>query len=308
MPSRILGVSPEMQNLVEKIEKIADTPVNVLLTGETGTGKELVAKTLHYNSSRCNGPFVALNCSAIPETLFESEIFGIEKGVATGVERRIGKIEQANGGTLFLDEIGDMPLSGQSKILRVIEDRRLERVGSRKDVVVEIRVVAATNKNLKREMEKGAFREDLYYRLNVAGFRIPPLRERPDDVPVLLNHYLDEYARRLGKGRMVFAPGVVNRLKTYPWPGNVRELENEVERAVALAGGEKIALQDFSEDIRRATKQDEKGNKKDVSLHRMEKEQIEKVIEAVQGNKSEAARRLGLSREGLRRKMNRYGL
>jgi len=182
-PVRILGTSPAIQELLKRVGKIADTPVNVLITGETGTGKELIAKTIHYNSSRSDRPFLALNCTVIPETIFESEMFGIEKGVATGVEKRIGKIEQADGGTIFLDEIGDMPLSSQGKILRVIEERRVERVGGRGSIPVDVRIMAATHRDLKAGIEKGTFREDLYYRLNVINLHVPPPPRPPRGHP-----------------------------------------------------------------------------------------------------------------------------
>ena len=307
VPSRMLGVNPQIVGLLKKVEKIADTPLNILITGETGTGKELIAKTIHYNSSRSEKPFVVLNCSAIPETIFESEIFGIEKGVATGVEKRIGKIEQSDGGTLFLDEIGDMPLQSQAKILRVIEDHELERVGGRKTIPVDIRIVAATNKDLSKEVEEETFREDLFYRLNVINLHIPPLRERKDDIPLLAGFFLEQCTKKLDRQKMRFTPDVISRFKAYPWPGNVRELENEVERAVALSYSDTITVDNLSESLGKFSIE-ERQEKKLTSVKEAEILLIRKTLEEVKGNKTKAARILGLSREGLRKKMKRYGI
>ncbi|MBF0498221.1 MAG: sigma-54-dependent Fis family transcriptional regulator [Deltaproteobacteria bacterium] len=308
-PKRIVGQSPQVLDLLETIDKIADTPVNVLILGETGTGKELFAKAIHYQSYRNDKPFVALNCSALPEHLVESELFGIEKGVATGVDRRTGKIEQADGGTLFLDEMGDMPLSVQAKLLRVLEEREFERVGGRKTIHVDIRVIAATNRDLKKALEQNTFREDLFYRLNVVRLNVPPVRERSDDVPLLLNAFLEYWSKNLNCGAMKFDPDLLRLLKEYPWPGNVRELENEVERAVALAVSETIELEDLSEDIRNYFRiRVEKKNDLTPATETTEPRLIKSMLAATKGNKSEAARRLGLSREGLRKKMIRYGI
>lgn len=307
---RILGTSRAVRDLITKLERVADTPVNVLITGETGTGKELVAKSLHFNSHRSNKPFVAINCSAIPEPLLESELFGIEKGVASGVERRIGRIQQADGGSLFLDEIGDMPLAAQAKMLRAIEDKTVEMVGGRSSRPVDVRIIAATNKNLKSEVEKGNFREDMFYRLNVVQLHIPPLRERKDDVPLLLDAFLDIYTRKLGKPVMRFSGNVIDHLKHYPWPGNVRELENEVERAVALAHSDVIAIEDLSEEVQHyeLPKQTVAQGCHPTSTRQMEKKMIMDALHETKGNKSEAAKRLGISREGLRKKIKRYDL
>ncbi|MFW5489377.1 MAG: sigma-54 interaction domain-containing protein [Desulfovibrio sp.] len=311
-PGRIIGQSRPMVKVLEQVEKIADTPVNVLITGETGTGKELVAKSLHYNSLRSEQPFVALNCASIPKDLFEAELFGIERGVATGVEMRIGRIEQAHGGTLFLDEIGDMSLESQVKILRVIEERMVERVGGRKPIPVDVRLVAATNKELKAEVEEGNFREDLFYRLNVVGLHLPSLRERRNDIPLLLNYFLREHVLRMGVGSKRLAPGVAEALKGYHWPGNVRELDNEVERAVVLSHGEVIRLEDFSSDIQMEL--DGKivhrvsPSRGGVNLADAETDLIRQALGQTGGNKAEAARRLGISREGLRKKMKRLGV
>jgi transcriptional regulator with PAS, ATPase and Fis domain len=305
-PVRIIGKSPQITELIRKVEKVADTPVNILITGETGTGKELIAKTIHYNSGRSEKPFVALNCSAIPETIFESEMFGIEKGVATGVMMRIGKIEQANGGTLFFDEIGDMPLSSQAKILRVIEDRLIDKVGGRKPLPVDIRIVAATNTDLKEAIRKGTFREDLFYRLNVIHLQVPPLKERRGDIAILAKFFLEQSVKKLGCPPMRLSPEAMRLLGNYGWPGNIRELENEIERAVALATEETITADDLSEGLHRDLKNAEP--EKISSMKDAERQLIENTLRAVEGNKSKGARLLGMSREGLRKKMARYGL
>jgi len=306
-PVRIVGKSPRIVELIRKVEKVADTPVNILITGETGTGKELIAKTVHFNSGRSEKPFVALNCSAIPETIFESEMFGIEKGVATGVLMRVGKIEQADGGTLFFDEIGYMPLSSQAKILRVIEERLIDRVGGRKSLPVDVRIVAATNRDLREAVRKGTFREDLYYRLNVVQLQVPPLRERRGDIAVLAGFFLDQAVKKFGCRPMRLAPEAMRLLENYGWPGNIRELENEMERAVALAAAETIGQDDLSESVRRQTVAEAPPGKAS-SVKDAERLLIENTLLAVKGNKSEGARLLGLSREGLRKKMARYGL
>src|ERR1700752_1900403 len=197
--SNIIGASPKIQEVVKLIEKVSDSSLSVLITGESGTGKELAARTIHYNSSRSDKPFLAINCAALPESLLESELFGIEKGVATGVEKRTGKIEMASGGTLFLDEIGDMSLSAQAKLLRVLQERKLERVGGRSTIEVDVRILAATNKDLNNEIKKGSFRQDLYYRLNVIHIHMPPLREMKEDIPLLAQYFLSSFASELGR-------------------------------------------------------------------------------------------------------------
>jgi len=306
-PSRILGASRQMKQIMEQVEKIADLPINVMITGETGTGKELIAKAIHYNSGRSHKPFVAVNCSAIPESIYESEIFGIEKGVATGVEKRIGRIESADGGTLFLDEIGELAPSCQAKILRVIEEREFERVGGRKTIPVDVRIVAATNRDLKEELEKKRFRKDLLYRLNVVHLNIPPLRERRGDVTVLLKSFLENFSREMGKGPLRFSPEALAALIDYEWPGNVRELRNEVERAVALAYGDVISKEDLSEEVRNAgAGTPAKGA--GLTLRESERTAVERALQESQGNKSKAARILGMSREGLRKKMKQLDL
>jgi DNA-binding NtrC family response regulator len=305
-PSGILGTSKGIGTLLSMVEKVSHVSANVLITGETGTGKELVAKAIHYNSSRADKPFIAINCSAIPESIFESEIFGIEKGVATGVDKRIGKIEQARGGTLFLDEIADMSLACQAKMLRVIEEDRVEPVGARKSIPVDVRILAATNKDLKAAAEKRTFREDLYYRLHVINVHIPPLRERREDIRLLASHFLLASARRLGRDQMHFSSEAMEKLMAYPWPGNVRELGNEVERAVVLAPSQEITVDDLSQELRACRSAD--PVQPGLSVRANEKDLIGKALADAGGNRSEAARLLGISREGLRKKMKRYGM
>jgi len=312
-PYCLVGHSVAMQQVIASVEKIADTPLSVLVEGETGTGKEVVAKAIHYNSSRAEFPFVALNCAALPETLLESELFGIEKGVATGVTQRMGRIEQAHRGTLFLDEIGDMPLESQAKLLRVIEQREVERIGSRRSQAVDVRIIAATNKNLHDEVNARRFRADLYYRLNVVTLRIPPLRERREDVAILAKFFAEASCVSMRRRRISFSDEAIQLLEQYEWPGNIRELRNEVERCVALATSSVIYPEDLSEKIRQKTllaNPTEPPNLDPAapcSLEAVERETIARVLKHTNNNKSKAARLLGISREGLRRKLLRYG-
>jgi transcriptional regulator with PAS, ATPase and Fis domain len=304
--SSILGTSPQIRELIGKAERIADSRLSVIITGETGTGKELFAKAIHFNSPRSAKPFVAVNCSAIPETIFESEMFGIEKGVATGVEARIGKIQQAQGGTLFLDEVGEMPLQLQAKLLRVLEERTLERVGSRTAIPVDLRIIAATNRDLTKEIAAGRFREDLYYRLNGVTLRISPLRERKGDIELIARQFLDKWGRSCGRPPMRIAKDALERLRNYPWPGNVRELDNEIERAVALAYGDTITMTDLSDPLQQQITLPAAGGKS--LLKDSEKQLIEQALKEAKGNKTQAAERLGMSREGLRKKLKRLGM
>ncbi len=251
LPGRaIIGAHPKLEELRRMVERIAAVDVTVLITGESGTGKDLLARTLHFASERAAGPFVALNCAALPETLLEAELFGMEKGVATGVERRAGKFETANKGTLFLDEIGDLSLVAQAKILRALQDRAVERVGGRKEIPVDVRLVAATNKNLESMIARGEFREDLYYRLNVVRLETPALREIASDIPAIAMALLERAAREMQRPAPAFEPDALAALTRYRWPGNVRQLENEMRRAVALARDGRIRLEDLSAEVR----------------------------------------------------------
>ncbi|MHC1726157.1 MAG: sigma-54 interaction domain-containing protein [Syntrophobacteraceae bacterium] len=309
-PSAIRGTSDPMKRLLGMIEKISHISSNILISGETGTGKELVAKAIHFHSIRGDKPFVAINCSAIPEQIFESEIFGIEKGVATGVDKRIGKIEQAHGGSLFLDEIADMPASCQAKMLRVLEEDRIERVGGRKPIPVDVRIIAASNKDLKAAVERGEFRDDLFYRLNVINLTIPPLRERGGDIRLLASHFLNQCTMRLGRQPMQFSSEAMERLLSYTWPGNVRELENEIERAAVLSPSRMITVDDLSETLcsQSEYRENEKVEGTILSVRETEMELIRNALADTGGNRTRAAQLLGISREGLRKKMKRHGL
>jgi len=311
--ANIVGISAKLQEALRLVNEICDSPVNVLITGESGTGKELIARTVHYNSSRREAAFVALNCAALPETLLESELFGIEKGVATGVERRAGKMELANGGTLFMDEIGDMSPSMQAKMLRALQEREVVRVGGAKAIPVDIRVVAATNRDLKADIAAAKFREDLYYRLNVVNIHIPPLRDRREDIPLLVEYFLGQAREKLGKNVRRFSSEALDLLKGFEWPGNVRELENEVLRAVALSGGAQVIGKDvLSEKLLEGTTAKFRKYKQlgamPAAVQGIEMEMISEYLEKTGGNKERAAKLLGISREGLRKKMKKYGM
>ncbi|MEN3000605.1 MAG: sigma-54 dependent transcriptional regulator [Armatimonadota bacterium] len=234
--TEFIGNSPAIREVLQIVERVADTRTTVLITGESGTGKELIARMLHEKSSRANGPFVAVSCAAIPETLLEVELFGATKGAYTGAETdRIGKFEAANGGTLFLDEIGDIPPLIQVKLLRVLQEREIERLGSNKPIPVDVRLVAATNRDLEQAVQAGSFRADLFYRLQVVHIHLPPLRERPEDIPLLVEHFIRKYAEENRRAMQTVSQEAMEILKHYPWPGNVRELENTIESAVVLA-------------------------------------------------------------------------
>jgi Nif-specific regulatory protein len=314
----ILGTTSRISDIRSLIEKTAEASVSVLVTGENGTGKELSARAIHYMSPRRKGPFVAVNCAALPETLVESELFGIEKGVASGVERRIGRIESANGGTLFLDEIGDLSLTAQAKLLRVLQEREVEWVGGRKPVPVDIRLVAATNKDLKEEIAKGRFRQDLFFRLNVIHIHMPPLREIRADLPLIATYFLRKYSKEMGRDIETVSPEAMRALTAYDWPGNVRELENEIKRAVVLSPGKRIELDDLSESIReeRLISSEPAGgvrsDGKSLSIKNrvtgLEIQMIREAMTQAGNDKRRAAKMLGLSHQGLLNKLKRYGL
>ncbi len=309
----IIGTGQRMQQIVRLVERIRDSVVNVLITGESGTGKELAAKALHYNSPRVRKPFVALNCAALPETLLESELFGIEKGVATGVNSRVGQFQKADGGTLFLDEIGDLSLTAQAKILRVLEERVVERVGGRNSISVDVRILAATNKDLETEIAKGNFREDLYYRIKVIHVHMPPLREMREEIPLLANHFLREYCRETARGAMELAPEVMRKLVSAPWPGNVRQLRNEIMRLAACSRLNVIQEEDLWEGIPspgrdQAPVQPVKLQSLKSAVAEMEQRMIAEALQATRSNQQQAARLLGLSRQGLINKMKRYAI
>lgn len=311
----IIGSSPKINEVVRIIEKIANSPLDVLISGESGTGKELAARMTHYNSTRSEAPFVDINCAALPESILESELFGIEKGVATGVEKREGRIEQANGGTLFLDELGEMSLQAQAKLLRALQERKVLRLGANKSIDVDIRIVAATNKDLLNEIQKGNFREDLYYRLNVVHIHMPSLKELRGDIPVLAKHFLSDIGQKIGKHQLRFSLEALNSLSNYSWPGNVRELQNEVKRASIMTEGDIIGITDISEHIRNPIDNVNLGN--DITddpqtlketVQRIEISMINDALQETGGNKEKAAKLLGITRQGLFKKIKRYGL
>ncbi len=309
--SALLGKSAAMQKISQLVRNYGQSEAHVLITGETGTGKELAARALHYHSPRADGPFLGLNCTAIPENLVETEFFGIEAGIATGVKRHAGLFEQAEGGTLFIDEIGDMPAPAQAKLLRVLQERKLRRVGGDRDFHVDVRVITATNKVLQEEIAAGRFREDLYYRVAVLELRLPPLREREGDVAFLAHHFLQVFENRLQRKTGGLSGEVLQAFEKYAWPGNVRELENEIERLVTLAeSGQPLRVEQLAAKFknRRAMAPDKKPARLREALAQLEREMIAEALQEFHGNKSRAAQALGVSRLGLQHKIDRLGL
>jgi two-component system response regulator HydG len=308
----IIGRSPVMIRLLETVEQVAPSEATVLIMGESGTGKELIAGAIHYNSQRKDGPFIKVNCAALTETLLESELFGHEKGAFTGAFRRKeGRFLQAHHGSLFLDEISEMSLGMQVKLLRVLQEREITRVGGEEVIKVDVRIIAATNKDLVQEISTGRFRSDLYYRLNVVNLKIPPLREHREDVPFLAMHFLKAFTHKNNKQIKGFSPQAMDRLIKYDWPGNVRELMNAVERAVVLTQAEYLDVTDLPLSEEQSAKQNiqPRDNIPDEwPLDEVEKATIIKTLDKAQGNKSEAARRLGITRRTLHKKLKRYGL
>ena len=323
----ILGASARMQRVLRLVRRVARTDSTVLITGESGTGKELIARSLHVLSRRSSGPFVPVNVGALPESLVESELFGHARGAFTGAGTdRIGLVEEADGGTLFLDEIGDMPLPAQVKLLRALEGNEVRRVGENTARMVDIRVVAATHRDLHRAVSNGRFREDLYYRLAVVHLELPPLRERREDIGLLATYFLDQRARRLGRAGARFAPEAMRLLERYDWPGNVRELENAIEHALAISEGERIAAEDLPVNVRaprllsseaspvvvrdavdRALAA-ERETRDARTLAAVDREHVLRVLERHRGNATAAAKQLGLSRTTLWRMLRRWGV
>ncbi len=302
----IVYASEKMREVIKTCLKIAGTKAPVLIRGESGTGKELVAKAIHYNSPRAKAPFVAINCAAIPENLLEAELFGYEKGAFSGAyTSKKGKFELANGGTLFLDEIGDMPLSLQAKLLRVLQEQSFERLGGTETLKVDVRIIAATHRDLEAMIKEGLFREDLYYRLNVVPIFLPPLRKRPEDIPVLIEHFLEKFNREYGKS-IKFSPRAVKVLLGYSWPGNVRELENLVERIVLLSEREEVSEEEVSLYLKEQKDPEKKGLVKEIS--ELEKERIIEALKACNFNQTKAARLLGLTRRQLGYRIKKYGI
>lgn len=312
----IIGESQAMEKVFSVMKRVADTPTTVLIAGESGTGKELIARGLHRGSSRTHAPFVSINCAAVPENLLESELFGYEKGAFTGAASlKQGKFEFADGGTLFLDEVGDMTLSLQIKLLRVLQEQEFQRVGGNKDIKVNVRIIAASNKDLKEEVEAGRFREDLFFRLNVVRIDVPPLRERRSDIPILVAHFMSKFGEKLGRPVLEVDPEVMSALYRYSWPGNVRELENVIERALVLCKGKIIIAGDLPPEIRESPEIEE-GLDLMISWEKslaetvdaIEERMIRQALKRAGNVQAKAAKMLGVSRSNLQYKMKKYGL
>src|SRR3954451_2011709 len=308
---QIIGQSQQMKDVFARIQRAAPVDSTVLILGESGTGKELVAQALHHNSLRKKGPFVAVNCAAVPATLVESELFGHVRGAFTGAtDRRIGRFEQADGGTLFIDEIGDFELGLQAKLLRVLETLTLTPVGGHEDRKVDVRVIAATSRDLKKMVAQGTFREDLYYRLNVVTIQLPSLKERPDDIPVLVEHFLKDISETKRTPTHRVSAEVMRRFQTYRWPGNVRELRHALESMMVLADGEILTEKDLSPDILAGSSEmpHPKEIPTNVTMEELERLAITKALEQCAGNRTHAATRLGISVRTLQRKLRQYEL
>jgi len=306
---QLVGQSEPVQRIRAVIQTAAGSEATVLIQGESGTGKEIIANAIHAQSKRSRGPLVKMNCAAVPETLLESELFGHEKGSFTGADRRrIGRFEQADGGTLFLDEVCEMHPRLQAKFLRALQEREIERLGSSTAIPVDVRIIAATNRDLQKALEEGVLREDLYYRLNVILLQVPPLRERMDDVPILAMHFLRKYAARESSAMTAISDEALNVLLSYSWPGNVRELENAIERAVVLGQGDRLRAQDLPAQVHRRADDQHPLVPAHLTLEEMEKLAIVQALRLTGGNKSEAAERLGIHRTSIYDKMRRYGI
>lgn len=307
----IIGKSVGMRRVFERIKMVADTRSTVLIEGESGTGKELVARSLHVNSSRRKKPFVAINCAAIPQQLVESELFGHEKGAFTGaLAPRSGKFQAADGGTLLIDEIGEIPLELQSKLLRVLESRTINPIGGNREIPVDVRIIAATNRKLEHLVDDGEFRQDLYYRLNVVNIRLPPLRERRDDIPLLVRAFIDELARESHRPVRDITPAALALLQGYDWPGNVRELRNVLESAIVMSSRDTLDVADLPESIHTAhpAQPAQIPVRAGLTMSEIEKEAIRQALHACNGNRSQASRMLDISVRTLQRKIKEYDL
>ena len=322
---RIIGQAPAIRRAIELALNVADTQTSVLIQGESGTGKELLANLIHFNSGREDQPYIKLNCGAIPETLLESELFGHEKGAFTDARaRRRGRFEEADGGTLFLDEIGEMSLSAQVRLLRVLQDGEFTRVGGSEVLKADVRVIAASNVDLERAVENGTFRRDLFYRLSVFPIRLPPLRERPEDIHPLVIHFLEHYKQKTGRFISGISKDALHALIEYDWPGNVRELENAIERAVIIASGRQIELDDLPEAIGKRVMDERAALRRQraeaanegrtiqleinvpSTMDEIERKAIEATLDYTKGDKTRAARSLGIGRKTLYRKLQQY--
>ena len=307
----IIGRSPAMQQVLERVRVVAPAPSTVLIMGESGSGKELIANAIHEHSPRAVGRFVALNCGAIPGEILEAELFGHERGAFTGAhQRRIGKLEAASGGTFFLDEISELSADLQVKLLRVLEERRIVRVGGNDEIPVDFRLVAATNRDLEGEVAKGRFRQDLYYRLKVVTIALPSLRQRTEDIPLLVAHFVSRFNEQLGRNVARVAPELLAALRTYPWPGNVRELRNVVENMVLFCRTDELTLADLPAEYREGRPADvgaARGEWAPRSMAEIEREAILRTVEATQGHRARAAQLLGIGLRTLQRKLKEYG-
>jgi len=307
----IIGESPKMRDVLEVVERVANTNVTILILGESGTGKELFANAIHYNSNRRDKPYVKVNCGALPENLLESELFGYEKGAFTGAAgRKAGRFDRANGGTIFLDEVGELTLSMQVKLLRVLQEKEFERVGGIESIKVDVRIIAATNRDLKKMVDEGTFREDLYYRLNVIPLEIPPLRERRKDIPVLIQYFLKKFNKEMSKKEMNITQAAMNKLVEYEWRGNIRELENAIERLVILVDGDVIEERHLPKELFSSTI---KNNVFDlpedgINLEELEKGLICQALDISNGNQTHAAKLLGITRHTLIYRIEKYNL
>ncbi len=318
----LVGRSAAMRQIFSMVQRVARSKATVLITGESGTGKEVVARAIHAHSARKDGPFVPVNCGAIPEGLIESELFGHVRGAFTGaVSSRRGLFEAAQGGTLFLDEVGELPPAMQVKLLRTLQDRRVKRVGASDEMPVDVRVIAATNRQIEEDVRAGTFRQDLYYRLNVVRIHLPPLRERTEDIPLLVQHFLQRFSQELGKKVRSVEPAVLDVLSHYAFPGNVRELENLVERALTLETGERLSLRSLPRHIFEAVGQaasdvvepsrlelPPEGIDLEATLERIERDLLQQALERTGGNRTEAARLLGITFRSIRYKLRKYGM
>ena len=304
----IVYISEAMEGVMSRAARAAESHATVLITGESGTGKELVARAIHEISDRKEEPFVTVNCSAVPESLIESELFGHEKGAFTGADRhRTGRFEQADGGTLFLDEIGEIPLHVQVKLLRVLQERSFERVGGNETISVDVRIITATNRNLDDEVEKGTFRQDLFYRLNVVGIELPPLRDRKSDIPVLVEYFIKLYAKNHAKTIHSLTPEALDYLIKYPFPGNVRELGNIIEQAVVLSRGDIINVRDLPIRVYTGVEKAAENLGLEENVAELERTSLWKALRETGGNKSAAARSLGISERKIRYMLKKYG-
>ncbi len=300
----IIGKSQNMQEIFDLIDRVAPSDSTVLITGESGTGKELIAQALHGNSNRCFMPFVAINCGSLPDSLLESELFGYEKGAFTGADHtKRGRFEMAQGGTILLDEIGDISLKTQVDLLRVLQQKEICRLGGEGAIDVDVRILAATNRDLKASIAKGDFREDLFYRLNVISIHVPPLRERNEDIPLLANAFVKQQCMEMNKALVKISPGAMRQLMDYHWPGNVRELENIIERALVIGTGREIMTDDLP-----LSRSDTRASDSPKSLKMMEKAHILRILDQTNWNISKAAREMDIDRQTLYNKMNKYAI